>query len=93
MHDKFCNCLGNESECEPLSTTDPICVHCECPFIERVRADEREKVVAVAQSRADDLHSCHRDDDCELKAQGIDLAISDIMYVTTPAAVRGEGGV
>ena len=51
-----------------------------------VRADEREKCIVIAESRAEDLRYCHKNDDCDTLARGIGLAVDDIRH----AAARGE---
>jgi hypothetical protein len=42
------------------------------------REDERERVIALLEARRYDLASCLKDDDCAVRADAIDVCISDI---------------
>jgi hypothetical protein len=44
------------------------------------REREREVVIATLNERIKDLESCTKDDGCQLRADGIRLAISDIEF-------------
>ena len=39
---------------------------------------ERERIIALLEARRYDLASCLKDDDCSVRAQAIDVCISDI---------------
>ena len=39
---------------------------------------ERERIIALLEARQNDLMSCLKDDDCSVRAQAIDVCISDI---------------
>jgi hypothetical protein len=39
---------------------------------------ERRRIIALLESRQNDLMSCHKDDDCSVRAEAIDVCISDI---------------
>jgi hypothetical protein len=39
---------------------------------------ERERVIALLEARQNDLMSCLKDDDCSVRADAIDVCISDI---------------
>lgn len=43
------------------------------------RNQERERIVAILKARHEDLFSCHKDDDCGIRADAIDVVISDIL--------------
>lgn len=43
------------------------------------RIQERERIVAILKARREDLFSCHKDDDCGIRADAIDVVISDIL--------------
>lgn len=45
---------------------------------------ERERIIATLNERIKDLESCTKDDGCQVRADGIRLAISDIEF-------KGEG--
>jgi hypothetical protein len=42
------------------------------------REDERERVIALLEARRYDLASCLKDDDCAVRADAIEVCISDI---------------
>jgi hypothetical protein len=42
------------------------------------RQDERERIIALLEARRYDLASCLKDDDCAVRADAIDVCISDI---------------
>jgi hypothetical protein len=42
------------------------------------RQDERERIIALLEARRYDLSSCLKDDDCAIRADAIDVCISDI---------------
>lgn len=61
------------------------CPECRAEFyhwfaneLAKARADEREKCIRIAEDRAIDMHYCTKDDDCEMKARGIDLVVADL---------------
>jgi hypothetical protein len=39
---------------------------------------ERARIIALLESRQNDLMSCLKDDDCSVRAEAIDVCISDI---------------
>jgi len=41
---------------------------------------ERKRIIATLNERIKDLESCTKDDGCQLRADGIRLAISDIEF-------------
>jgi hypothetical protein len=40
--------------------------------------DERERIIALLEARLNDLESCLKDDDCQVRADSIKVCISDI---------------
>jgi len=40
--------------------------------------EERERIIALLEARRYDLASCLKDDDCAVRADAIDVCISDI---------------
>jgi hypothetical protein len=42
------------------------------------RTDERERIIALLEARRYELASCLKDDDCAVRADAIDVCISDI---------------
>lgn len=42
------------------------------------RQDERERIIALLEARQYDLASCLKDDDCAVRADAVDVCISDI---------------
>jgi hypothetical protein len=42
------------------------------------REDERERVIALLEARRYDLASCLKDDDCAVRADAVEVCISDI---------------
>jgi hypothetical protein len=47
---------------------------------EYVRNQERRRIITTLNERIKDLESCAKDDGCQLRADGIRLAISDIEF-------------
>ena len=39
---------------------------------------ERRRIIALLESRQNDLMSCLKDDDCSVRAEAIDVCISDV---------------
>lgn len=39
---------------------------------------ERERIIALLEARRYDLASCLKDDDCSVRAEAVDVCISDI---------------
>lgn len=48
----------------------------------QAQQDERQRWVETITSRIEDLRSCGKDDDCETKADGAELALDDGLYVS-----------
>lgn len=45
-----------------------------------LRKKERDRIIDILKDRQIDLESCLKDDNCHIKAAGIELAIDDIKY-------------
>ena len=43
------------------------------------RIQERERIIGLLEKRRDDLLACHKNDDCHVRADAIDVVISDIL--------------
>jgi hypothetical protein len=39
---------------------------------------ERKRIIALLEARQNDLMSCLKDDDCSVRAEAVDVCISDI---------------
>lgn len=48
----------------------------------QAQQDERQRWVETITSRIEDLRSCGKDDDCETKAEGAELALDDGLHVS-----------
>lgn len=44
------------------------------------RIQERERIVSLLKARRDDLLGCHKNDDCHVRADAIDVVIDDILF-------------
>lgn len=42
--------------------------------------DERERIIALLKARRDELASCLKDDDCSIRANAVNVCISDIKW-------------
>lgn len=44
------------------------------------RRFERERIIGLLEKRRDDLLGCHKNDDCHVRADAIDVVIDDILF-------------
>lgn len=44
------------------------------------RIKERERIIKLLEKRRDDLLECHKNDDCRVRADAVDVVIDDILF-------------
>lgn len=54
--------------------------NCRCAGCTKSRKAERERILNIINERLRDLESCTKLDDCQHRADGIRLALSDIEW-------------